>query len=220
MEITVLGDGFVRHVKTLGSELDIVNAARVSFSKEVESMQDGDIKLLKYLAKHKHMSPFRHCHISFHIKMPIFVMRQFVKHRIGVEINEMSGRYVEFEDDSFFLPRNFRVQSTNNKQGSAEDLSHAVNHDALVVYQDACVVAFDAYKRLLRMGVAKEMARMCLPLSLWTEIRVTMSLEAIAHFIALREDGHAQYEIRQFSDAIKQVAMQEFPNALPTLLES
>ena len=220
MEVTVLGDGFVRHTNTYGSELDIVNAARVSFSKETELMQDADIKLLKYLAKNKHMSPFRHCHISFHIKMPIFVMRQFVRHRVGIEINEMSGRYVEFEDDSFYLPRPFRLQSTNNKQGSAEDLNEEDNLVALRLYADSCQIAFDTYKRLIDMGVAKEMARMCLPLSLWTEIRVTMSLEAIAHFIRLREDGHAQYEIRKYSDAIKQIAMAEFPNALPTLLEN
>lgn len=220
MEIFVLNEGFVRHVKTLGNELDIVNAARVSFNKEVEEIGPDDVKLIKYLAKHKHMSPFRHCHISFHIKMPIFTMRQFVKHRIGVEINEMSGRYVQFEENSFYVPYVFRKQSANNKQGSGEDLNDLDNKMALIAYRTICKNAFETYNYLLDLGIAKEMARMCLPLSLWTEIRVTMSLEAIAHFIKLREDGHAQYEIRQYSDAIKAIAIHEFPNALPTLLEN
>ena len=147
-------------------------------------------------------------------------MRQFVKHRIGVEINEMSGRYIEFEDNSFYTPIVFRKQSKNNKQGSGEELCTVEDGLATIAYNNCCEDSFNVYKYLLSLGVAKEMARMCLPLSLWTEIRVTMSLEAIAHFIQLREDSHAQYEIRAYSDAIKAIAVNEFPNAMPTLLRS
>jgi thymidylate synthase (FAD) len=216
--MNILVDGFCNHIKTLGCELDIVNAARVSFKKEKIILDEDDIKLIKYLAKNQHCSPFRCCHISFHMKMPIFTMRQFVRHRFGVEINEMSGRYVEFEDNSFYIPKNFRFQSTNNKQGSSGNLPDQENNDALYLYEKACEAAFNTYKILLNMGIAKELARMVLPLSLFTEIRVTMSLEAIVHFIKLREDGHAQFEIRELSDAIKTIAIQEFPNAIPALL--
>ena len=217
--ISILGDGFVKHIKTLGCELDIVNQARVSFHKEKLVLDDTDIKLINYLAKNKHMSPFRCCHINFHIKMPIFTMRQFVRHRFGVEINEMSGRYVEFENESYYFPEHFRYQSTNNKQGSGDDLHPDENFRALDIYMTQCRSSFKAYYELLDMNVAKEMARMVLPLSLFTEIRVTMSLEAIAHFIKLREDAHAQFEIRQISDAIKKITKKEFPNAFPALLD-
>lgn len=220
MNLKVLGDGFVRLTKTLGSEIDIVNAARVSFKKEVTEISKKDIDLIQYLASEKHKSPFRHCFLSLHIKMPIFVMRQFVKHRVGVEINEMSGRYVEFEDNTYYVPKHFRFQSKTNKQGSAENLLDADNVRALLIYEHSCQQSFKAYRELLDMNVAKEMARMLLPLSIWTEIRVTMSLDAIQNFIALRDESHAQFEIREYAKAIKTVAINEFPNAMPIMLNN
>jgi thymidylate synthase (FAD) len=217
--LRVLDKGFVEVKEIHGSDLTIVNAARVSFGKEVTEFSDREVGLLNYLAKNKHSSPFRQCGIIFHIKMPIFVMRQFIRHRVGVEVNEISGRYVEFDDADFYTPDNFRYQSTNNKQGSAEDIQPELNASLLTAYTNSCNQSFDVYKQLISQNVAKEMARMALPLSLYTEIRVFMSLEAISHFVHLREDNHAQYEIRQYSDAIKSLALEAFPNGFNSLME-
>lgn len=216
----VLDKGFVKILDIYGNDLTVVNTARVSFGKQKKKFDADDEKLIYYLAKHKHMSPFRSCLIRFHIKMPIFVMRQFVRHRIGVDLNEISGRYVEFQENDFYIPKTFRLQSTNNKQGSSEDVSEADNVRALIQYQHSCQYTFKIYEELLNMGIAKEMARMCLPLSLYTEIHVTMSLEAITHFIELRKDSHAQYEIRQFSNAIEQLFLEAFPISAKALLEN
>jgi thymidylate synthase (FAD) len=165
-------------------------------------------------------SPFRHVFITYHIKMPIFVMRQFVKHRIGVEINEISGRYIEFQDGDFYVPSIFRKQSKNNKQGSEGILDDGDNVRALLDYEHTCKKSFETYKTLLNQGVSKEMARMCLPLSLYTEIHVTMSLEAIAHFVQLRKDGHAQYEIQKYADAMSMIASEYFPYTYGALLDN
>lgn len=217
--LRVLDKGFVEVKEVHGSDLTIVNAARVSFGKEVTEFTDKEVGLLSYLAKNKHSSPFRQCGMIFHIKMPIFVMRQFIRHRVGVEVNEISGRYVEFEDADFYTPECFRYQSTNNKQGSAGDVPSELNDSLKMAYTNSCVESFEVYKQLLSLGVAKEMARMSLPLSLYTEIRVFMSLEAIAHFVHLREDGHAQFEIRQYSDSLKQLTLEAFPQGFKALME-
>ena len=217
--IQVLDKGFVDIKEVHGSDLTIVNAARVSMGKESTEFSEKDAALVEYLAKHKHSSPFRQCGIIFHIKMPIFVMRQFVKHRIGVEINEISGRYVEFEDGDFYIPETFRFQSKNNKQGSAGNVPEEMNAFHLETYVESCQQSYKAYFQLLDSGIAKEMARMVLPLALYTEVQVFMSLEAIAHFVHLREDSHAQWEIQQYSDAIKNLTLQAFPVGFKALMD-
>lgn len=216
--IIVLDQGFVKLLDVYGSDLTVVNAARVSFGKQKAELDSKDEELISYLVQHNHLSPFRHCSLRFHIKMPIFVMRQFVKHRVGCEINEISGRYVEFKQNDYYSPLSFRVQSKNNKQGSGDNITQGQNIRALVQYERSCQAAFETYVKLLNMGIAKEMARMCLPLSLYTEIHATMSLEAVSHFIKLRKDPHAQYEIRQYSNAIEQLFLQSFPISAKALL--
>lgn len=203
-----------------GNDLKVANAARVSFGKQSHEFTDKDEKLISYLAKHKHMSPFRQCAVTFRIKMPIFVMRQFVRHRIGVEINEISGRYAELPKD-MYVPVEWRLQSTDNKQGSSgviEDFDLAAElHQQ---YMDTLDVCWDMYQRLLSNGVAKEQARVVLPVATYTEIMVTMSLEAIAHFCKLREDGHAQFEIREIAHAMRDRTMKLFPVSFNALMES
>ena len=216
--ISVLDKGFVEVKEIHGSDLTIVNAARVSMGKESLEFSDQDAKLIDYLAKNKHSSPFRQCGIIFHMKLPIFVMRQFVKHRIGVEINEISGRYVEFEEDDFYVPKQFREQSKSNKQGSAGNVATDKNIALVEFYLLQCRNSFNTYKYMLGEGIAKEMARMVLPLSLYTEIRVFMSLEAISHFVKLREESHAQWEIQQYSNAMKQLTLEAFPAGFNALL--
>ena len=168
----VLDNGFVELVDTLGSDLTVVNSARVSFGKRKEEFDNGDRRLVRYLAKYKHFSPFRHIQAQFHIKAPEFVMRQWYKHVVGIETssnssvkdhawNEISGRYVEVED--YYTPSVFRQQSEDNKQateGAIQDQDAAKHH-----WDQALFHAKEQYRKLLDMGVGKEQARAILPLN-------------------------------------------------------
>ena len=166
MKQNVLDKGFVEVIDSLGSDLTVVNSARVSFGKRKEKFTDGDRKLVRYLAKYKHFSPFRHIQVQFHIKAPEFVMRQWYKHVVGIETtsnsstkdhawNEISGRYVPVED--FYTPEIFRQQSEDNKQateGAVKDQETAKHHWDVAMFH-----AKEQYDKLLKMGVGKEQAR-------------------------------------------------------------
>lgn len=216
----VLDHGFVTYVDHHGGDLSVVNAARVSFGKSTETLDpQKDPKLIEYLAEHDHAAPFRHSGLTMRIKMPIFVMRQFVRHRIGVEISEISGRYAELSEE-WYTPAapGFRAQSSDRKQGSEGYLDPFLQESYLNDYANLHRDAFNLYRKFIRSGMAKEQARMVLPLSVYTEIYVTMSLEAIAHFVHLREDSHAQWEIQQYGIAIKELTLEKFPVAFGALM--
>ena len=219
-EITVLDKGFVRLVDAMGSDLSVVNAARVSFGKRKESFEEGDAKLIAYLAKHEHTSPFRHAYLQFHVKAPIFVFRQWMKHQVGCSWNEISGRYVEFADDEFFVPSSFRQQAKVNKQGSEGEIAEANREPAKEAFLEACRTAVAQYKRMLELGVCREQARCVLPLGLYSEVYWTTSLQAAAHFVRLRSEGHAQWEIQQYAAAGRTLMADRFPASLEALLES
>jgi len=218
--LTVLDKGFVRLVDAMGSDLSVVNAARVSFGKRKESFEEGDAKLIAYLAKHEHTSPFRHAYLQFHVKAPIFVFRQWMKHQVGCSWNEISGRYVEFPDDEFFVPASFRQQAKVNKQGSEGEIAEANRDAALAAYLDACRTSVAQYKAMLELGVCREQARCVLPLGLYSEVYWTTSLQAAAHFVRLRSEGHAQWEIQQYAAAVRTLMAERFPASLEALLES
>jgi thymidylate synthase (FAD) len=237
--ISVLDKGFVRVTDTLGSDITPVNAARISFGKEVsEFSPEKDGKLLDYLASHKHTSPFRHAMIQFHIKAPEVVMRQWWKHIVGCNWtaedgsfndtgwNEISGRYVEFTPE-FYVPESFRPQSQSNKQASDDgDLSNKVigakgffsTHTVRNEYLEAIDDAYKSYDRLIKAGVSKEQARMVLPISLYVECYWTASLQAVAHFCKLRVHKGAQGEIQEYANAVNDLASQAFPHAFEKLL--
>ena len=217
-EIQVLNKGFVRLIDHMGSDLSVVNAARVSFGKVKATFEEGDAKLVDYLAEHEHTSPFRHTALTLHVKAPIFVFRQWMKHRIGSEFNEISGRYVEFPEDEFFVPEAFRRQAKVNKQGSEGAIDEANQTRALETYLGSCRSAVAHYKELLALGVCREQARCVLPLGLYSEVYWTVSLQAVAHFIRLRADAHAQWEIQQYAAAVRAVVEPLFPVGLKALL--
>lgn len=219
-EIPVLDKGFVKLVDCMGSDLSVVNAARVSFGKRKDAFDEGDAKLIKYLAKHEHTSPFRHTALTLHVKAPIFVFRQWMKHRIGSEFNEISGRYVVFPDDEFYVPEVFRMQSKDNKQGSLGEIAEEHRGPAAAAFLQSCKDSVKQYKALLEMGVCKEQARCVLPVGLYSEVYWTVSLQAAAHFIRLRTEGHAQWEIQQYAHAVAKVVEQVYPVSLKALLES
>jgi thymidylate synthase (FAD) len=246
--------GFVALIDHMGDDRTVVNAARVSFGKRIETFDpEKDSKLLDYLAEHKHMSPFRHPQISFHLKAPEAVMRQAYKHVVGIgwtpnecpikdhAWNEISGRYVMYED--VYEPAMFRPQSEDNKQASEDgDLSQVeapaiigdsefvekygkllmYNVDGLNVrtlYQLSVDFSKKAYQALVDAGVAKEQARLVMPFSTFTEVIWTCSLEAVVHFVKLRTHAGAQWETREFAEAIQKLTEQHYPYSLEALLK-
>lgn len=214
----VLDHGFVRCEDVFGSEVTIVNAARVSFGKRKEELDEKDARLIGYLLKHRHYSPFRHVMFRFHIKAPEFVMRQWYKHVVGCEWtsthptqlhgwNEISGRYVESFD--FYTPDVWRQQSASKKQGSDGTVEDQA--DCAMDFRHGMQQIFEKYRILLRKGVATEQARIMLPLNVYTEVIWTTSLQALFHFIHLRLDEHAQYEIREYAKVFADVLRTQFP---------
>lgn len=218
MKKEVLDKGFIEVIDKLGSDLTVVNSARVSFGKRKETFDSSDRKLVKFLAKNKHWSPFRHLMVQFHVKAPEFVMRQWYKHVVGIETsssssakdhawNEISGRYVPVSD--FYIPLNWRKQSTDNKQaseGSIEDQKSANE-----IFNSAMNEILGSYQKLLDLGVAKEQARMLLPLNQYTEVYWTASFQAIMNFIDLRDEATAQWEIREYAIAMKELMLMIYP---------
>ena len=219
-EIRVLDRGFVRLIDHMGTDLTVVNAARVSFGKRKEAFDPKDAELVDYLAEHEHTAPFRHAYLTFHVKAPIFVFRQWMKHRIASDFNEISGRYVEFKEDEYFVPETFRQQAKVNKQGSEGEISETNREAAREAYLEACRTSVAQYKKLIEMGVCREQARCVLPVGLYSEVYWTVSLQAVAHFLHLRLDAHAQWEIRQFAQAVKELTEPLFPNSLNALMKA
>lgn len=210
--IPILGQGYVRYIDHLGDDLRIVETARISY-KSPSKGADADKKLLFYLFRNRHTSPFEACNITFNVKMPIFCMRQFVRHRT-FRLNEWSGRYSELADE-FYTPIVWRVQDVKNKQGSLASGTlvdspewHEENNG---IAQSVFQYAYHEYQHLLSRGVAKELARIVLPVSLFTEIYVNMDVHNLIHFLNLRQDPHAQLEMREIADAMSVVFQDLFP---------
>ena len=213
----------VRLVDHMGSDLSVVNAARVSFAKEsewdiipdagpVESLlQERDEKLIKYLAKHNHWSPFGHASMQFHIKAPVFVARQLVKHQVGLVWNEVSRRYVDDEPE-FYNPTEWRLAAENKKQGSS---------DETIEYHLGSTLEFvkTTYSNMLKLGIAPEMARMVLPQSMMTEWYWSGTLYAFARVCNLRCKPDAQVETQMVADQIDKLAEDLFPYSWEALRE-
>lgn len=210
-EIPVLDHGFVRYVDHMGSDQRIVEAARVSYHSASKG-EEADKKLLFYLWKNRHTSPFEMCKLTLNLKIPIFVMRQYVRHRMQ-NLNEVSARYTELPNE-FYIPPTWCIQDTLNKQSSYwakdEDSNswNAINHNILGRF---CQSAYETYQKLLVRGVSREMARFVLPVNIYTECYATWDLKNLLHFISLRDDPHAQWEHQQYGIAIKSVCQKLFP---------
>lgn len=200
--------GYVRYIDHLGSDMRIVEAARVSY-KSPSKGAEQDKKLLNYLMQHRHTSPFEQCNITFNIKFPIFLMRQFVRHRT-FRLNEWSGRYSELRDE-FFIPERWRIQDTKNKQGSLAVNEVAWDHLQTERARKAYDVCYEMYRAMLMDGVAKEQARFVLPVATYTEIYVNCDLHNLMHFLRLRMDSHAQSEIQEVAGAMHAIALELFP---------
>ncbi len=209
----VLDQGFVRLVDYLGGDARIVQAARVSYGEGTKTLRE-DKALIDYLLRQRHTSPFEQVIFTFHVKMPIFVARQWIRHRTA-RLNEISGRYSVMRDE-FYLPspKELRYQSKRSKQGRSEESIPADLQEKIIALlkQDQGDV-YGHYQELLEDGLARELARINLPLSLYTEMYWQIDLNNLFHFLRLRLDWHAQYEIRAYGDAIAKIVQAVAPLA-------
>lgn len=211
-EIKVLDKGFVRLVDYMGGDQRIVQSARVSYGSGTKTYRQ-DRGLIHYLIKNWHTSPFEQVQLTFHTKMPIFVARQWVRHRTA-RLNEISGRYSVMKDE-FYVPDPNMVsfQSSNNKQGRGDTLPFDEAKAIIDSMEAEQRAVYDNYTSMIDKGVARELARSNLPLSLYTEWYWQIDLHNLFHFIRLRADSHAQYEIRVYADALAECAKAVAPIA-------
>lgn len=212
-EYKCLDKGFIRLVDYMGDDSAIVQSARVSYGKGTKSVTE-DKGLIRYLMRHRHTSPFEMVEFKFHVKLPIFVARQWIRHRTA-NVNEYSGRYSEMKDE-FYIPEpeQIRPQSFVNKQGRApEPMPKEEAEDIIEDYRRIQEILFDDYSNLLDTGLARELARINLPLSTYTEWYWKIDLHNLFHFLRLRLDLHAQYEIRIYAEAISKIVKEIVPLA-------
>jgi len=215
-KIPIGNAGFVELLETFGSDLTVVNAARVSFHKESKEFSDRDTGLVKYLAKHNHNSPFFHPQIRFRLKMPIFVAREWFRHTVGFSRNEVSRRYVD-EPPEIWIPSEFRMRDVNLKQGS-KDESVEDNSAVQELYKETVEYILATYDTMLEKKVAPEIARAILPQSMYTEFIETGSLAAYSRLCNLRLDPHAQKEIQDYAQAVCSLLEPLFPVSWKALM--
>ena len=206
-----MSDMQVDLIDHMGNDLTVVNAARVSFDKTSKELSHADIKLIYFLAKHQHWSPFSHAFLQFRIKAPIFVARQLGKHQVGLSWNEISRRYVDYEPE-FYVPSKWRLRADNIKQGSSsEEIEYSVTSTMQYVQQ--------TYDNLLKEGVAPEMARMVLPQNMMTEWYWSGSLYAFARVCQLRLDSTAQVEVQEVARQLSAHCLTLFRHSWSALMK-
>jgi len=203
------GIGSVELVRVSGSDVDVVNAARVSYGKFVTEVSERDGKLIRYLIKHKHTSPFEHNQFSFRIKCPMFVARQWMRHRMN-SYNEISYLYVKAPLE-FYVPPQWRGQDPKNRQAS---LGSFEDTQLIETYKKSIEVCVQTYEELLASGVCRELARGVLPLCTYTQFIFTCNLQSLMHFMRLRLHEGAQYEIQMYARALLKLALPHFPVSL------
>lgn len=210
----IVSDISVQYVNHMGNDDSVASAARVSFDKLAENYTpEQNAKLIQYLAKHKHFSPFNHTFLTFRIKAPIFVSRQLVKHEY-MPWNEVSRRYVDSEPE-FYIPDALRGKADNIKQGSAQEAT--ISNESIIDFTE---MSLRYYQELKEMGVCPEQARIVLPHNLMTEWIWSGTLKAFHKMLSLRLDAHTQYETRIVAEKLLPLIEQHFPISLKALLES
>jgi len=206
----VLGNGYIELVDSMGDDLRIVNAARKSFNIEHEHFDDNDKKLLKYLWDNQHTSPFEMVEFIFEVKAPLFVVRQWQRHRTW-SYNEVSRRYTS-ENLDFYTPKEWRLQSKDNKQASKGTLKD--DRDAYYRFETTTSIALHTYKELIKEGVCREQARMILPQNMMVEFIAKVNLSNLIKFLKLRNHEHAQWEIQEYARAIEQLIEPIVPHTM------
>ncbi|MGH3056865.1 MAG: FAD-dependent thymidylate synthase [Gaiellaceae bacterium] len=209
--IEVLDHGFVRLDDSMASDLSVVNAARVSFARRKEEMDDADRGLVRFLLRDRHGTPFEHNAFRFHVRAPIFVAREWFRHRVG-SFNEFSMRYARATDD-FYVPAADDVRTQVGKPGSYSfdpvepEVAETTREELRAVYE----TAFAAYERLVELGVARELARSVMPVGAYTEFYWTVNARSLMNFVSLRAAETAQREIRRYAEACERFLTEEMP---------
>lgn len=229
LPLPVLDHGFVRVVDYMGDDGAIVQAARVSYGAGTKRKRD-DAGLVKYLMRHRHTTPFEMCEVKLHLKMPIFVARQHLRHR-SASVNETSGRY-SILDREFYIPRpeDLAKQTTVNRQGRGEVLEHEQALRVLDLLKEDAARAYEHYEQLLGetpsengepggFGLARELARMDLPVNLYTQMYWKIDLHNLFHYLGLRADAHSQYEIRVYANAMLEIVKSWVPLAYDAFMD-
>lgn len=215
---------FVELVDFVGSDLTVVNSARVSFGKHKAELDEGDKKLIRYLIKHKHTSTLEHCFVTFRIKVPLFVRSQHHRHRTW-SYNEISRRYTDFNIE-FYEPQNFRTQHESNRQASnAEDLINPNiqdlgNKNCSELFKEHHAYSLELYNKMIEAGVCKEQARGILPQNMLTEYYASANLSNILKFIDLRIHEGAQWEIQEMAKAILEIVSKLYPQTVGAYAEA
>ena len=212
LEASVHEEGFVRIVSSMTSDLSVVNAARVSFGKVKGELSEGDVGLIKFLMRERHGTPFEHNALTFHVKAPIFVAREWFRHRIG-SFNEFSARYAVVSED-FFLPEPEDVRTQVGKPGAYtfEQIDPVIAESMIEMMRGTNERAFLVYKHLVEHGVAKELARTVLPMGTYTQFYWTVNARALMNFLSLRSHDTAQKEIRDYAHAIEPMFQSLMPH--------
>jgi thymidylate synthase (FAD) len=209
--IRVLDYGFVRLDDAMADDLSVVNGARVSFARHKEEMDESDEGLIRFLMRHRHGTPFEHNSFRFHIRAPIFVVREWMRHRVS-SFNEFSLRYAKATDD-FYVPEPEDVRSQVGKPGAysfepvSEEVAHATREKLRAVYE----TAYLAYEQLVELGVARELARCALPVGAYTEFYWTVNARSLMNFLSLRNSETAQREIRRYAEACERFLEEKMP---------
>ena len=219
--VPVLDHGFIRVIDYMGDDAAVVQAARVSYGAGTKKIRE-DAGLINYLMRHRHTSPFEMCEIKIHVKMPIFVARQWIRHRVA-NLNEISGRY-SILDNEFYVPAtdDLAAQARTNRQGRGDVLRRDEAARVLEILREDALRSYTHYEEMLnevggqvvdpeRQGLARELARMNLPVSLYTQLYWKIDLHNLLHFLDLRAAPHAQYEIRVYAEALLEVVKQWVP---------
>jgi thymidylate synthase (FAD) len=217
-EHKVLDHGFIRVVDYMGSDSAIVQAARVSYGKGTKQVSQ-DEALIKYLMRHHHTTPFEMCEIKFHVKLPIFVARQWIRHRTA-NVNEYSARY-SILDNEFYIPKPEQVakQSDNNKQGSGEAFDSHTSKEIIDSLINDSNLVYSHYEKFIEQGLAREIARTNLMLNYYTQFYWKIDLHNLLHFLKLRADKHAQYEIRVYAEVMLDIIKKWVPMAYSAFVE-
>lgn len=213
-KMSCLDKGWVIPVDYMGGDQRIVDAARISIAGENVKATASDEQLIRYLLRHKHTTPFEKVRFEFAVKAPIFVARQWIRHRMS-STNEMSARYGELPDD-FYIPdfERFKVQSKDNKQGSGDYVGPTAALEMRTAFEEASAASYKVYKDMLDSGLARELARGVLPVNIYTQWYWTVDLWNLMHFLRLRLHSHAQYEIRVYAEQIYKFAKAVAPLAM------
>jgi thymidylate synthase (FAD) len=226
--VNILDEGYVRLVDVLGDDLAVVNAARVSYDKESTDFSEKDAKLINFLLREKHTSPFRHAALTFEVYAPLFVARQWWKYAVASSHiddqngwNESSRRYIT-EEEKFYvpLPNEWRSKPANSKQGSGEPVDEKIGEKHFSRLCEAVVLGADNYHQALEDGIAPEIARLFLPAyGMYVRWRWTVSLQGVLTFLDQRLEHDAQYEIQKYAEAVLSLTKEAFPKTIAALYE-